>query len=158
MDHFSPRLYAIYPVNGRVAHVAKRRSLIDYDSSPKWDLATKACLFNDTSILGQAFSIALPGSADQDKFHDHIRSDAFRTNASAVLRSLLDRGISILPTSPRDLDAPSTETLELLLHHGWDINQQLWCSMVCQIKCWNSMFCVSDGCGIFPAKLSFHVL
>ncbi|KAF1959972.1 hypothetical protein CC80DRAFT_490008 [Byssothecium circinans] len=57
-----------------------------------------------------------------ETFYDHVRLDATKNDATAILNSLVERGVSITPRWPRDAVHASKETLEFLLAQGWDIN------------------------------------
>ena len=57
-----------------------------------------------------------------DELCKHIRRPSLGCNATAVLKTLIERGVRITPTYPANAVLASKETLELLLKQGWDIN------------------------------------
>ncbi|CAG8974342.1 hypothetical protein HYALB_00006190 [Hymenoscyphus albidus] len=84
-------------------------------------LLIEACKTDDLSIFLEALSLA-PSKQD---FISSAVTKYIRKNATKILSYALDHGGEV-PTNgcfPTEQDvAPSTEILEILLSHGWDIN------------------------------------
>jgi hypothetical protein len=95
--------------------------------SPEYALANRACETNNPAFLDLA--ISQTADDDLDFIYKVTRRSAIRKNASAVLNSLVERGVSFADTS--SLEAwgdghASPATLEFLLAHGWDINTRAY--------------------------------
>ncbi|CAG8952848.1 hypothetical protein HYFRA_00007561 [Hymenoscyphus fraxineus] len=84
-------------------------------------LLIEACKADDLSI----FLEALPLAPSKQDFISSTVTKSIRKNATKILSYALDHGGEV-PTNgyfPTEADvAPSTEILEILLSHGWDIN------------------------------------
>jgi hypothetical protein len=95
-------------------------------------LSIEACKTDDVSLMAQAISIASsPESCDtvQEVIRTGLRRSAAR-GATRVLSYLLDQGADVSTitagtiVSSRELVEPSREVLEILIAHGWDIDNR----------------------------------
>jgi hypothetical protein len=121
----------------------------------KWDLLTRAVETNDATLLDEALSMT--DARDLPYFYQRACGEAIRGESMAVLSCLIDHGASVKHLESTSItkyrDLPSSETLEYLLDHGWDINWRgsgrpfMW-SMVSNTDM--IAWCLEHGASVHP--------
>jgi hypothetical protein len=103
-----------------------KKSFLTAYGSTEWVLSREACKNDDVPRFQEALSKV--ASEDLDDFYDQARHAAISSNATNILKVLFACGVSVKNLMPNDTAGcgtlPSVETLELLLAHGWDINNR----------------------------------
>lgn len=83
-----------------------------------------ACQNDDVSLVSQALSLA--SAPDSQETVEELLSRAvtvsIRRRAAKVLTHVLEHGAEVPAYSGLNVEDPSTEILQVLLDHGWDIN------------------------------------
>ncbi|KAH6632899.1 hypothetical protein C7974DRAFT_391750 [Boeremia exigua] len=101
----------------------KKTTMADAES-PRWTLVRTAIETDNTTLLDQA--ISMTPDEDLDQFFSRVCREAIKRSSTTILKSLIDRGVSVKHLEPTDVadhgNPPSKATLEFLLAHGWDIN------------------------------------
>jgi hypothetical protein len=129
--------------------------------SPEYALAKRACLTNNPAYLDLALSET--ADADLDFIHNITRRYAIRNNATAILNSLAERGVSFADTTSSTAwgeGQASPATLEFLLAHGWDINTRAYYGFEARPLMWFTIhnldmikWCLEHGASVFPRDM-----
>lgn len=85
-------------------------------------IVRKACDTEDITTLDEGIATCPP--EDVEALYRYICGEAVGQNAMTILRTLVGRGLSVIPTDTRTPVGASKETLDFLLAHGWDINMR----------------------------------
>ncbi|KAF1971709.1 hypothetical protein BU23DRAFT_569540 [Bimuria novae-zelandiae CBS 107.79] len=83
-------------------------------------ICEQACMNDSTILLDQAISRL--SAKHLPRLYDRLPHSAIRHNAVNILKDLVARGVDIRPRLPYVVSDANTETLQLLLDNGWDIN------------------------------------
>lgn len=95
---------------------------IDAQDNRKSALATaeQACQLDSIGLLNEARSQF--SNEDIQKLYHRITYQAIRCNATRIIKELFSKGINLVPHIPTFMADATTETLQILLDNGWDIN------------------------------------
>lgn len=111
----------VYTADEECNSVIIRLDSSDVMSKSSKDLVRTACETDDSSLMEQA----LLGVSEKEK-HDYLKL-AIENNATKILAHLIKDGADVKGLCGADVQCrgpKSKETLEVLLAHGWDINER----------------------------------